>query len=64
MVGFAGETFAGALFVVQTFAVLFLEALDVLVLRHRGGFDGVGGCERGCGGFDLDWRFSRSKSWH
>ena len=36
MVGFAGKSFARAFFVVETFAVLLLEALDVLVLRHRG----------------------------
>ena len=36
MVGFAGETFSGSFFVVEAFAVLLLEALDVLVLRHLG----------------------------
>ena len=34
MVGFSCGAFAGSLFVVEAFAVLFLEALDVLVLRH------------------------------
>ena len=34
--GFAGDAFTCAFFVVETFAVLLLEAFDILVLRHRG----------------------------
>lgn len=40
MVGFTGQSFSCAFFVVETATVLFAEALDVLVLRHRGAREG------------------------
>ena len=43
MVGFAGDAFARAFFVVEPLAVLLLETFDVLVLRHGGGGEGL--CE-------------------
>ena len=36
--GFTSETFACALLVVQTLAMLLLEALDIFVLRHGAEF--------------------------
>lgn len=38
---FTGFSFANAFIVVEAFAVLFLPALDVLILRHGGSTGGV-----------------------
>ena len=49
-VAFAGFAFADAFIVVEAFAVLLLEALNVLVLRHPGRLVRVGVLKRGSGG--------------